>query len=299
MKLTELENKAKDYYDKLWSNPNRIRQLGTELLSWHLGFYEKGINNSNEAKINMMDYVGRLLELNDESFTKILDAGSGIGSTSIYLAKKYSNCIFHGITISRYESFLAGKLQKKYKISNARFQQGSYMKTSYKKNYFDRIFALESTIYAPDKKEFVKEMRRILKPDGKIVILDIFPKKYTFNLLTHKIDNFLYQRKISNKNLKNYYISIDQFIEFLKSENFSGIKIHNLIGSGNIKKFNLLILYFLSAFVLLITKLRTINKKRSLKYKFISPFIFFILIIYKLLMDIFSFEYYSIEAIKK
>ena len=299
MKLTDLELKAKDYYDMVWSDPNRIHQLGRELLSWHLGFYEKGINNSNEAKINMMDYVGRLLELDDESFTKILDAGSGVGSTSIYLAKKYSNCIFYGITISHYESFLAGKLQKKYKISNVRFQQGSYMKTSYSKNYFDRIFALESVIYAPNKKEFVKEMRRILKPDGKIVILDIFPKKYTFNLLTYKIDNFLYQRKISKKNLKNYYIGIDQFIESLKSENFAGIKIHNLIGSGNIKKFNLFISYFLSSFVLLITKLRTINKKRSLKYKFISPFIFSILIIYKLLMDISSFEYYSIEAIKK
>ena len=116
MKLTELENEAKDYYDMVWSNPNRICQLGRELLSWHFGFYEKGINNSNEAKINMMDYVGRLLELDDESFMKLLDAGSGVGSTSIYLAKKYSNCVFHGITISYYESILAGILQKKTKL---------------------------------------------------------------------------------------------------------------------------------------------------------------------------------------
>ena len=108
MKLTEIENEAKDYYDKLWSNPNRIRQIIKEIPSWHFGFYEKGIKTSNEAKINMMDYVGRLLELDDELFMKLLDAGSGVGSTSIYLAKKYSNCIFHGITISHYESLLAG-----------------------------------------------------------------------------------------------------------------------------------------------------------------------------------------------
>ena len=298
MKLTEIENEAKDYYDKLWSNPNRIRQIIKEIPSWHFGFYEKGIKTSNEAKINMMDYVGRLLELDDELFMKLLDAGSGVGSTSIYLAKKYSNCIFHGITISHYESLLAGILQKKYKISNVRFQQGSYMKTSYSKNYFDRIFALESVIYAPNKKEFVKEMYRILKPNGKIVILDIFPKKYQFNSLSIKIDNYLYQRR-NSENLKNYYIDIDQFIRFLKSEKFVGIKIHNLIDSGNIKKFNLFTSYILSAFALLISKLRTINKKRSFKYKFISPFIFFMLITYKLLIDITSVEYYSIEAIKK
>jgi cyclopropane fatty-acyl-phospholipid synthase-like methyltransferase len=298
MKLTELENEAKDYYDNVWSNPNRIRQIVREIPSWHFGFYENGINNPNEAKINMMEYVGRLLELDDESYSKILDAGSGVGSTSIYLAKKYSNCIFHGITISHYESLLAGILQKKNKISNVRFQQGTYMKTSYSKNYFDRIFALESVIYAPNKKEFVKEMHRILKPNGKIVILDIFPKKYQFNSLSIKIDNYLYQRK-NSENLKNYYIGIDQFAKFLKSEKFVGIKIHNLIDAGNIKKFILFKSIFLSAYALLISKLRTIDKKIPFKYKFISPFIFFMLIMYKLLIGINSNEYYSIEAIKK
>jgi ubiquinone/menaquinone biosynthesis C-methylase UbiE len=299
MKLTELENEAKDYYDKLWSNPYRIRQLGRKLLSWHFGFYEKGINNSNEAKINMMDYVGRLLDLDGESFARILDAGSGIGSTSIHLAKKYSKCIFHGITISHYELLLARKLQKKYKISNVRFQQGSYMKTSYLNNYFDRIFALESIIYAPNKKEFVKEMYRILKPNGKIVIIDIFPKKNALNSLTFKINDFLYNRKNSEKNLKNYYVDMDQFIEFLKSKNFVEIKIHNLIDLGNIKIFNLFFAYILSSFALLISKLKTINNNKSFKYRLIFPFLFFMLIFYKLIIDITSIEYYSIEAIKK
>ncbi len=299
MNLTELEIEAKEYYDKLWSDPNRIRQIIKEIPSWHFGFYEKRINNFNEAKINMMDYVGRLLELNDESFMKILDVGSGVGSTSIYLAKKYLNCIFHGITISHYESIIAGILLKKNKISNVRFQQGSYMKTSYKKNYFDRIFALESVIYSPNKKEFVKEMYRILKPNGKIVILDIFPKKYQFNSLSIKIDNYLYQRKNSNENLKNYYIDINQLKKFLKSEKFVEIKIRNLIDSRNIKASSLFISIILSSYALLITKLRTINKKKSTKYKFILPYIFFILILYKLLININSYKYYSVEAIKK
>ena len=299
MNLTNLEIEAKDYYDKLWLDPNRIRQIVKEIPSWHFGFYERGIKNSYEAKINMMDYIGRLLELYDESFMKILDAGSGVGSTSIYLAKKYLNCIFHGITISYYESIIAGILLKKSKISNVRFQQGSYMKTSYKKNSFDRIFALESVIYAPNKKEFVKEMYRILKPNGKIVILDIFPKRYQFNPLSIKIDNYLYRRKNSDKNIKNYYINIDKFLKFLKSEKFVEIKIHNLLDSGNIKRSILFISIILSSYALLITKLKTINKKRSFKYKFIFPFIFFVLILYKLLISINSNIYYSIEAIKK
>jgi ubiquinone/menaquinone biosynthesis C-methylase UbiE len=299
MKLTELENEAKDYYDKLWSNPNRIRQIIKEIPSWHFGFYEKGINNSKEANINMMDYVGRLLEIDDDTSMKILDAGSGVGSTSIFLAQKYSNCVFCGITISHYESVIAGILQKKLNISNVRFQQGSYMKTSYKDNYFDRVFALESVIHSPNKKEFLKEMYRILKPGGKIVILDIFPKKYQNNFLTIKIDRYLYQRKNSERNLKNYYIDIDQFKKFLKSENYEKIKIHNLIDSGNIKRSILFISIFLFTYSLLINKLRTIHKKRKFRSKLISPYILFILIIYKLLIGINSNEYFSIEAIKK
>jgi len=150
-KLTELEDEAKEYYDKLWSNPNRIHKIIEELPSWHFGFYEKETKNSYEAKINMMDYVGRLLDLNNESSMNILDAGSGVGTTSLFLAKRFSNCIFHGITISSYESLIAGILQNKKQISNVRFQQGSYMNTGYIKNTFDRIFALESVIYAEGK----------------------------------------------------------------------------------------------------------------------------------------------------
>lgn len=297
MKLTELENEAKEYYDIVWSNPNRIRQIVKEIPSWHFGFYEKEIKNLYEARINMMDYVDRLLNLDNESNIKILDAGSGVGSTSIHLAKKYPKCEFHGITISRYESLIAGSLQKKDKISNVRFQQGSYMKTSYKKNIFDRIFALESIIYAPNKQEFVKEMHRILKPNGKIIILDLFPKKYQFNFLSIKVDNYLYKR--SKMNLKNYYTDIERCITLLKSKKFTKIKTHDLIKSGNIKKSDLFISIILSMLALLISNVRSVDKKRPFKYKFFSPFFIFSLTLYKLLISINSYEYYSIETFKK
>ncbi len=298
MKLTKLEIEAKKYYDKLWSDPNRIRKLKKELLSWHFGFYEKGTNNSKEAKINMMDYVGRLLELDDESSMKILDAGSGVGTTSINLAKKYTNCVFHGITISYYESILSGKLQKKYKINNVRFQQGSYMQTSYKKKSLDRIFALESVIYSPNKKEFIKEMHRILKPKGKIVILDIFPKKHKLKKITIKIDNYLLNRNQYSMNIKKFYIDINQFIEFLKSEKFSKIKFYNLIKSRNIKKKELITSIILSSLVLLISRVRMIDNKKPMINRLTSPFFIFFLILYKLIIDLNSYNYYSIEAKK-
>jgi ubiquinone/menaquinone biosynthesis C-methylase UbiE len=299
MKLTELENEAKEYYDIVWSNPNRIRQIVKEIPSWHFGFYEKGIKNSYDAKINMMDYIDRLLNLDKKSNMKILDVGSGVGSTSIHLAKKYPKCEFHGITISHYESLIAGMLQKKEKLSNLRFQQGSYMQTSYKKNSFDRIFALESVIYAPNKEEFAKEMNRILKPNGKIIILDLFPKKYQFNFLSIKVDNYLYKRKIPKKNLRYYYVDIHQFIKFLKSEKITGVKVNNLTHSGNIKKSTLYSSFILSMFALLISNVRSIDKKRPFKNKFFSHFLIFILTLYKLLISINSYEYYSIIAYKK
>jgi ubiquinone/menaquinone biosynthesis C-methylase UbiE len=298
MKLTALEKEAKAYYDRLWSDPNRIRKITQEIPSWHFGFYEEGIDNLKEAKNNMMEYVGRLLDLDSESPMNILDAGSGVGSTSIYLGKKYSNCLFHGITISHFESLIAGIIQKKKQINNVRFQLGSYMNTSYLDNSFDRIFALESVIYSPDKKEFVKEMYRILKPEGKIVVLDIFPKRYQYNSLTIKIDNYLYNRRNPKDSSNNYYTDIDKFIRLLKSKKFGGIKKHNLIKLGNIKKQELYKSLILSSFVLLITRLRTIDTKRSFKNKFLSPFVIFIFVVYKLLLGFYSNEYYSIEAIK-
>jgi len=172
MTSSDIEKEIQNFYQSLWSDPAKINRSGQNiLLGYHYGFYEKGIKNIKEAMMNMYEYINRLLELDDRTSMNILDAGSGIGYTSIYLAHKHSNCIFHGITLTSNELKIAKSLQKKNLIDNVQFKQGSYMNSRYPDNFFDRIFALESLIYAPNKKEFLNEMHRNLKSNGKLIIV--------------------------------------------------------------------------------------------------------------------------------
>ena len=302
MNFTDIEHEIKDFYERLWSDPGKIRRSGQGIfLGWHYGFYEKGIKNISEAMINMIDYIDRLLELNDKMVMNILDAGSGVGSTLIHLAKKHPNCLFDGITLTNNELKIAEFLEKENSIENIRFKQGSYMNSGFSDNYFDRIFALESAIYAPNKKDFLKEMYGLLKPNGKLVIIDTFTKKYILNSLTVNINNYLHQRKCTKGTLANYYVGIDDFIIYLKSVKFKGINVNDIVDSGNVKKYHIYGFLIYRLFPYLSSRLGQIREKRnSLKYEFIYPFAFFSFFVYKALLILASKpRYYSIIAIKK
>ena len=174
--LDYVERKIREYYDNIWSPPILIRdRVDNPLLGFHYGFYEKGIKNREEAAINMNDYVGRLLNL-DNRKGRIIDLGCGIGSTIIYLAMKYPNIKFFGITLATSEINFAEKLQREKQVKNAEFILGNFVKTNFSDEYFDGVYALESFCYALNKKYLCNEMKRILKSGGKLVIIDGFFK---------------------------------------------------------------------------------------------------------------------------
>jgi len=92
-----LGNVAK-YYNLRW-NAFRIWWHSEETYGVHHGLYDKRAKTFIEAVLNMNDYVGRLFKLKKNSQLKILDAGCGVGGTSIHLAKKYQKQSFYVLQI--------------------------------------------------------------------------------------------------------------------------------------------------------------------------------------------------------
>ncbi len=175
-KISNVEKKIRKYYEDIWSPPILIKnRIDNPLLGFHYGFYEKGIKNFKDAAINMNDFVGRLLNL-DNKKGRIIDLGCGIGSTIIYLAMKYPNIKFFGITLAPSEINFAKKLQKEKQVENAEFILGNFIKTNFSDEYFDGAFALESFCYAQNKRDFLNEIKRILKSGEKLLIIDGFLK---------------------------------------------------------------------------------------------------------------------------
>jgi ubiquinone/menaquinone biosynthesis C-methylase UbiE len=145
---------------------------------------------------------------------RILDVGCGTGIIDIKLSNFFNDVKFDGIDISD------NLLDKGYNLINAsgvtdkvRLQQGDfhYLSTYYPENYFDKVILLESFSYATNKGLLLKEIKKILKPNGQIYIKDIFvPNKgFKSEEANTLIENFILE-------LKSFtFLNITNIQEFL------------------------------------------------------------------------------------
>lgn len=101
--------------------------------------------------------------------TTVLDVGCGIGGSSRILARDYG---FHvtGITISPEQVKRAQQLTPSE--IPAQFQQDDAMNLSFPDASFDVVWCIEAGPHMPDKAVFAKELLRVLKPGGILVVAD-------------------------------------------------------------------------------------------------------------------------------
>jgi ubiquinone/menaquinone biosynthesis C-methylase UbiE len=116
-----------------------------------------------------------MAEIKEEE--NILDAGCGVGGSSIWLAKE-KKCFVTGISLNENQINKAIALAKEFGVpEKVSFEKKDYANTFYPANSFDVVWAIESVCYAADKSDFLKEANRVLKPDGRLIIADFFKKK--------------------------------------------------------------------------------------------------------------------------
>lgn len=101
--------------------------------------------------------------------TTVLDVGCGIGGSSRILAKDYGFAVT-GITISpqqvqRAQELTANGLDVNFQVDDA-------MALSFSDASFDVVWSIEAGPHMPDKAVFAKELMRVLKPGGVLVVAD-------------------------------------------------------------------------------------------------------------------------------
>lgn len=211
------------FYDK-WSPRIMDKWKAMEITSsLHYGYHTLKTTSLVQSNINMNDYVAKLLKLNNEKDVDILDAGCGIGGTSVYFSKRFPKVNLTGITISPKQVTMAEKLAKKMDVTNAKFKIDNYMQTSFSDNSFDKIFALESFSYCPNYKKFLDEMYRILKPGGILAVVDVFRTSKNINSFMQKIYNN-FSVGYGNAVLTN----IKDYENYLRKKGFNNIIIENI-----------------------------------------------------------------------
>lgn len=160
-----------DYYDQTLVHYRQHWGLDKSH-ALHYGLWEPQTKNLTQALLNTNKKIARVGAIN--ASMKILDAGCGVGGTAVYLAKQHG-CHATGITLSNKQLTVAKELAISQKISHlVSFDVKNYTTTGFPSNYFDIVYGIESVCHANEKMDFIEEAYRLLKPKGKLIVLDFF-----------------------------------------------------------------------------------------------------------------------------
>lgn len=285
-----IEKIIEEKYDQLWSQPNSINRNGNQIYQgWHFGLFSQDIRTNYDAMLNMNTYIANMLHLSEDSSKMILDAGCGVGGTLITLAKKYQHNLYHGISLAMQELQLAENIKQKEHLNNVFFKKTSYLNTGFSENSFDCVYSLESVCYAEDKYRYIKEMKKILKPNGRLLVVDIFINKLVKNTFFEDFNH-----NLSNTRKTAFSrVTIKKFITFLRQEGFSDIQLENLSKQKHVRSVDLYGFMILELFSNLRYQIHKIKTRQKMILMISFPHIFFI----KLLRIILSRpKYYAILA---
>lgn len=135
----------------------------------HHGYYENGVSiDPHTAQETLIKKIINNLPITSGS--KILDVGCGMGGSSLFLAENYDTHVT-GITLSQKQVQMAEQLANSKNVKNVIFKiEDALSMESIPSNSFDIVWSLESCEQFYDKKLFLKQAYRVLKPGGKLML---------------------------------------------------------------------------------------------------------------------------------
>jgi 27-O-demethylrifamycin SV methyltransferase len=154
-----------DHYDRVQGAWALL--LGAEL---HYGVFDQPDQALVPAAARLTDLMIENAHL--EAGLRLLDVGCGSGSQACQLVEDFDIEVL-GITTSQVGIDESTARAKSRGITGATFELRDATANGLPDASFDRVWALESSHLMPDRKAFVSEAARVLKPGGTFVMCDV------------------------------------------------------------------------------------------------------------------------------
>ena len=166
-----------NYYDSAEIDYKLIWNL-RESLALHFGYWDDKVKNFRQALERENEILAEMAHIKNSDI--VLDAGCGVGGSSIFLAKKFG-CKVTGITLSQKQADMATKnAQRSGVAGNTEFIVMDFENMTFPDGKFDVVWGIESICHATRKKKFIEDSYRILKPNGRLIIADGFATRDHF-----------------------------------------------------------------------------------------------------------------------
>ena len=208
------------YYEQSWSG-YRKHWLNPDNLAIHMGYWDKDTPDHAESLINMNRQLAKRARVAPED--RILDAGCGVGGSSFWLVKTYGASVI-GITLVATQVELARQFARERGLQDqVFFEQQDFLCTNFPDDHFDVVWAQESVCHARDKRAFLAEAYRVLKPGGRMVMADAF----RFQRTNPPKDEHLLQSGLSDWAIPDLPTS-DEIIAWTRASGFTDVVLENI-----------------------------------------------------------------------
>jgi cyclopropane fatty-acyl-phospholipid synthase-like methyltransferase len=189
-------------------------------LAIHAGFWDETTKTLHDALIRENEKLASIAKIQPSDH--VLDAGCGIGGSSIYLAETIG-CLVTGITLSEKQVQTAvHKAADRHLVKTPSFLVRDYTNTGFPEASFDVVWAIESVCHAEDKRLFVREAHRILRPGGRLILADGFNVRNSYTPA---------EKRLLDKAMHGWAVdsmeSIPNFDGFLRDQNFQNITMQD------------------------------------------------------------------------
>lgn len=152
----------------------------------------------------------------------VLEVGIGTGAS----LPLYTDCTkVTGIDLSTKMLEVAHKRIKKHSIENAEILEMNAEKLNFPDNHFTHVIAMYVVSVSPNPEKVIKELKRVCKPGGDIVILNHFSHRDTFMT---KLEKML--TPLSTKIGFKPFFPLDDFLNQVDDINIYDMERTNMLG---------------------------------------------------------------------